>query len=343
MQNPCYHSLVKLLLSQKRYMDALYLQLSVDLAKDLQKYKSKSGQGPWIRNSQFEKKVDKILIDFNSNLEKHINLQKETSWNLANDCNDTLIETYSSGIQIPDEKYKEYLFRDSSVLQSFLKRKDYGMGLSDRVWNITKQSKEQLELVLQSGVLEGRPAREMARDLKQFLNEPDRRYRRIRNKHGKLVYTNPAKEYKPGRGIYRSSFKNALRLSKNETNIAYKASDYERRQNLDFITGVLVNLSPAHPKIDICDHLTGRYPKGFKFYGWHTGCICYQTAILLPKKDFVNYLNTGRVDGRRVVKGIPRHAQNHINEISDQIKGWKNAPYFIRDNFTPTANGYKLN
>lgn len=98
-----------------------------------------------------------------------------------------------------------------------------------------------------------------------------------------------------------------------------------------------------HPKIDICNHLRGKYPKDFKFYGWHTGCICYQTSILLPKEEFVKYLNTGQVDGRRITKNIPRRSQSHINEILDQIKGWKSAPYFIRDNFKPTKNGYSLN
>lgn len=323
-------------------MDALYLQLSIDLAKDLQKYRVKSGQGPWVRNSQFEKKVDKIILNFNSNLEKHIKSQQIKSWSLADDCNDSLIESYTSGLQIPEEKYKEYLFRNTGVMNSFLTRKDNGIDLSSRVWNVSAQTKEHLGNVLESGIFEGRPARELAKDLQKYLKEPDRRYRRLRNKEGKLIYTEPALDYKPGRGVYRSSYKNALRLAKNETNIAYKASDFERRQIMDFVTGVMVNLSPAHPRLDICDHLHGRYPKDFKFYGWHTGCICYQTAILLPKKEFVKYLNTGRIDKRRVVKGIPRKAQNHINEISDRIKGWKNEPYFIRDNFKATSKGYEL-
>ena len=30
---------------------------------------------------------------------------------------------------------------------------------------------------------------------------------------------------------------------------------------------------------DICDELQGRYPKDFKFTGWHPHCRCYATTI----------------------------------------------------------------
>lgn len=122
----------------------------------------------------------------------------------------------------------------------------------------------------------------------------------------------------------------------------FRDSDHERMQQLDFVVGINVNLSSQHPRYDICDHLQGAYPKGFKFYGWHTGCLCFKTTRLLPKKEFIQYLNGGAIKQSRLIKGIPNEATKHINEISDRIKGWKNEPYFIRDNFNPTVKGYKL-
>ncbi|GGE14040.1 MULTISPECIES: hypothetical protein [Sphingobacterium] len=67
------------------------------------------------------------------------------------------------------------------------------------------------------GIKEGRSAAQMARDHKQYLAEPDRLFRRIRNFDGKLVLSKAAMEYNPGQVVYRSSYKNAMRLARAET------------------------------------------------------------------------------------------------------------------------------
>lgn len=43
--------------------------------------------------------------------------------------------------------------------------------------------------------------------------------------------------------------------------------------------GVLVELNPAHPKVDMCDELAGLYPIDFVFYGWHPSCMCIATPV----------------------------------------------------------------
>ena len=75
-----------------------------------------------------------------------------------------------------------------------------------------------------------------------------------------------------------------------EINIAYRTADHERWQQLDFIVGIEVRLSnnhtclgkdgKPHPFYDICDELKGKYPKDFKFTGWHPHCRCIATTIL---------------------------------------------------------------
>ena len=104
----------------------------------------------------------------------------------------------------------------------------------------------QIEMTLSSGITVGRPANVMAKDLKDALIEPNRIFRRIR-KDGELVLSRMAKKYHPGQGVYRSSFKNARRLAANETNMAYRTSDFTRRKQLPFVTGITVHLSPQHP------------------------------------------------------------------------------------------------
>ena len=163
-----------------------------------------------------------------------------------------------------------------------------------------------------------------------------------------------AKAYHPGRGVYRSSYKNARRLAATETNIAYRTADHLRWQQLDFVVGIRVVLSNNHtlngkPFHDICDDLSapvgstatkgrGCYPKDFKFTGWHPLCRCHAESILKTEEEFVE-------DTERILQGEEPTA-NSVNTVSDvpqQFKNWlrdnreridraKSLPYFIRDN-----------
>lgn len=81
---------------------------------------------------------------------------------------------------------------------------------------------------LDLGIGSGKAAPKLARELKQYLQNPDKLFRRIRDKHGMLQLSKRAAAYHPGRGVYRSSYKNARRLAATETNIAYRTADYER-------------------------------------------------------------------------------------------------------------------
>jgi len=89
------------------------------------------------------------------------------------------------------------------------------------------------------------------------LTEPHKLFRRVRVE-GKLVLSKAAKAYPPGSGVYRSSYKNALRLSANETNLAYRLSDFTRRQQMPFVTGIEVHLSASHEIMDMC-FISGQY------------------------------------------------------------------------------------
>ena len=99
---------------------------------------------------------------------------------------------------------------------------------------------DNLEYYLSSGLSSGRPAALIGQDIRQLLNEPNRRFRRVRDANGKLVPSQPMKDYHPGQGVYRSSYKNALRLAVTKTNKAFRTADYERWQNMDFVTGIEV-------------------------------------------------------------------------------------------------------
>lgn len=269
-----------------------------------------------------------------------------------------------------NDHLKKYFNNNDQALKAFLTRKEGGLKLSDRVWNYTSQFKSEIEMALDSGIRTGQPAAEMARELRQFLKEPDRVYRRFRmnlrdadgndvldsegNKiHIKQLrrrYIDPAtgKEtwkvetppYKPGRGVYRSSVKNAQRLARTETNMAYRTADHMRMQQFDFIVGQEISLSKSHVVYDICDILQGKYPKEFKYKGWHPHCMCIQTFILKTPEELkaeTNQILNGEPtypQSVNQVKTTPPGFNNWIEEHKDRIASGKNAvPYFVTDNF----------
>lgn len=223
-------------------------------------------------------------------------------WKLANDKYDALIGTMVAGdlMERWDEQTRlRTMSRNLEALDAFIARKEGGLNLSQRVWQYSGQMRDAMEATLQLGISEGESAAEIARDLKQYLNYPDKLFRRVRDAEtGELKLSKPASLFHPGQGVYRSSYKNALRLALNETNIAYRKADSVRRVGLYFVVGIEVHLSNNHNSkgvpegefYDICDILKGKYPPDFEFVGWHTQCYSDDSEVLtgrgwLPFKD----------------------------------------------------------
>ena len=193
-------------------------------------------------------------------------------WDLANEKNDELTERLLGPHKetMPKEVLERYYKNNNDAREQFIRRKEEvrgeteGLNLSDRVWRYTDQFKQEIELGLDLGLGEGRSADQISRDLRGYLREPNKLFRRVRDKHGNLVLSKAAKAYHPGRGVYRSSYKNARRLAATETNIAYRSADHIRWNQLDFVVGIRINLSKNHtingvPFTDICDDLQGLY------------------------------------------------------------------------------------
>ena len=217
------------------------------------------------------------------------------------------------------------------ALHSFINRKHNSKSLSDNIWKVSKRYRNELEANLLIGISEGKSASGIAEQIQKYLVQPDNLFRRIRNAEGDLRLSNAAKLLKPGQGAYRSSYKNALRVARTETNAAYRTADQERWKTQDFILGYEVNLSAQHPVWDICDELKGRYPKDFLFTGWHPNCFCNVTAIRMQKSDFVSYLHGDRVNVQPI-RNMPGNFKKWWSDNSTKIGKMKNKPYFILDN-----------
>lgn len=309
-------------------------------------------------------RVEKLLQKLQNGLSSIILNGIKSEWTLANNKNSELArQVFGDNVgKLTQEQYRRYFSTNDSAREAFEKRKVNGLNLSDRVWRYTDQFKAEIELGLDVGIRNGLSADELSRDLRNYLQHPDKLFRRVRDEHGELQLSKHAAAFHPGRGVYRSSYKNARRLAATETNMAYMTADYERWQQLDFIVGIRIELSNNHtlngqPFTDICDRLSaplgskntsgkGCYPKDFKFTGWHPLCRCHVVSILKTDEEIAE-------DTRRILDGEPLDGKsvNRVDDVPQEFKQWLkdneerakrsySVPYFIKDNPKYLPKGY---
>lgn len=290
--------------------------------------------------------MQEVTVQLADRLTTTIETGSKKQWLFACKKNDGFIASIFNTTKLSKARLNKMQDRNLDALQAFQGRKVEGLNLSERVWKYVGQYREQMETALDAGLGEGRSAQQLARDVKQNLKDPNRLFRRVRDKRGNLVLSKAARAFHPGRGVYRSSVKNAQRLTRSEINMAYRESDWQRWQSLDFVVGYEIVRSNHEPlcDCDICARLVGRYPKTFKFIGWHPQCMCYAIPILMDEETFDdNELG----DLKAALRGTTykhRQAANTVTDVPDSFKewvkdhikaqkGWSSTPYFIRDNF----------
>lgn len=331
----------------------------------LKKYRNNNSLDIWYGNSHLKKQIEDILNEYSNRVFKLTEANIKGIWELSEKKNDIITSNMMVGvagttiyanklyryfnriipqslrpnlkIKIKKSTIKEVTNapRNVEALNTFLNRKVDGLQLSERVWKLTDSTvKPLIESYLSEGIKSGASAADISRDIRKYLNSPDSLFRRVRDTKGKLKLSKAAKDYTPGQGVYRSAYKNAMRLAKEEVNQAYRAADHERWKQMDIINGIKISPSESHftrmPGGDICDELAGEYPKDFMFPGWHVGCLCYATAITLPKEQFIKRLQGEDVEMKPVQ--IPEKFTSYVESHKEQIEGWKSKPYWYSRN-----------
>ena len=291
--------------------------------------------------------IDGIFEEFRQSVEVTITKGLEWEDNLSASKTTDLASRY--GVAVAQQR--------SQAVAGFAKRKVGGLDLSERVWNITDTFEQEVETAMDIALRDGTPANRLATDLKQYLKHPDKLFRRVRDEHGQLQLSKRAKEFHPGQGVYRSSYKNARRLAVTETNMAYHKADNERWRQLDFVLGYEVQVSGTNPNVcPLCVELAGKYPKEFEFVGWHPHCRCHAVPIMEDIDSFQArqeaLLRGERIPATGQVTEPPKNFTDHLKDNSDRITRSSKAgtlPYFVRDNYkvgkdgtlTPTFNAPK--
>ena len=302
-------------------------------------------------------------------------------WENANKSCDVLITSIFGKKVKEDNHYARYFARNKESVDAFFKRKsEYGgLNLSQRVWKYVGDFKTEMEMALSVAMGEGKSAATISREVRKYLQRPDMMFRRFRVKTGEqdifdadgnVVGKEPVygrvwkrkvvdavtgnvswqtvnlKDYSFGRGVYRSSHKNAMRLARTETNMAYRTADQERWRQLDFVIGYRVVLSDNHPEPDICNDLSakrgekgsrGVYPKDFVFKGWHPQCRCYVVPILADEKEFDKIqeaiLNDEPIpESKGVIREPNKYFQDWWKSNKSRVAEAQSLPYWVKDN-----------
>ena len=346
---------------------AIYLEAMGEIINLVKGTELEDGKPFSFSEYGYSEEVTPILRNMYSRTYQVIRGGVQKEWLQSNEHNDELVKSVFGEHSIEDRHFARYFLRNKEAMDAFFARKtgEEGLNLSQKVWKYNGMFKEELENTLDLAIGEGTPANRLATKIKGYLQEPDKFYRRFRVKIGEDENGNPIygriwkrriwdkesesykwvnddpKKYHPGQGVYRSSYRNAQRLARTETNIAYRDADFTRWQQLDFVVGVEIKLSNNHPVLDICDDLKGVYPKGFKWVGWHPNCRCYMVPVLAKEEELDQMLDKilNGEDPRSVVtdspKDLPEQFQTWVKDNEEryakaEAKG--TLPYFIKDN-----------
>ncbi|RHR75551.1 hypothetical protein DWW69_09685 [Bacteroides sp. AF16-49] len=330
---------IQKVLAQQNTVANIFNRFILSITPFLQQWADRSSDNVWLRNQVVEKCVDRELDNLQSLLLANISAFNIDAWKRSEMKNEDFITEYIKGMAIDSVRKQGMFATNKDALLQLRKGFDArGNNLSPMVWNLADQTKMQLEFYLQTGLSVGRSATQIGQDLRQILNEPDRRFRRIRDKDGKLVMSQPMKDYHPGQGTYRSSKMNALRLTATSTNMAYRTADYERWSQQDFVIGIAIQRSANNKgPCKICDAMCGEYPKTFKFTGFHPFCICFATPKVLDPDEFADFLLNETIPQDKIITDIPPAAREFIDNNQAELQ----SAFWYQDNFIKERNSRK--
>ena len=321
-----------------------------------------------------QKEVEVLLRRLHSAVTMAIQQGVKLEWDAANQECDKLVQSVFGKKVLESPEFSAWMGRNTAARDAFLSRSEHGLNLSDRIWKSVRQLRDEMEVAMTVSIGEGESSSSMSRKVRQYLNNPDDMFRRFRYKKGEkdvvdpetgeitgkeIIYGKKWKKrikdevtgkykwidydrdsYKTGAGVYKSSARNAMRVARTETNIAYRRADNARWKDMDFVLGQRIQLSKNHPKKDICDKLQGDYPKDFIFDGWHPQCFCFATPILMDESEMAKvteaFLKGEKYTPRgKQITDYPAAFKDWVRDHAEDIAASRERgtePYFIRNN-----------
>lgn len=207
--------------------------------------------------------MESELRDYRKNLMAQIKLGIDDSSYLGMKAT---LGSVAHTVNITSDKWQNLVTGVKKSIFNKVSPKD-GLTLSDRVWKVTDDNVYQLKKIITSDILQGRSAGGISRDIRGYLRQPET----LRGEAKDLL--------QPGQGVYKSAYKNALRVARTESADAYASAQTKIAQQFGY--KVQVNLSKSHPEEDICDDYDGEiFDPNENPLPIHPNCLCFYTTVL---------------------------------------------------------------
>jgi hypothetical protein len=330
-------------LKNQMQFSAKYRQLFDKVAMDISTL-ANNPMAKFTKDFNFHRVIDqKIAIIMTAFHDKALELTENEirkSWDFSTAKNDKIINDYLGTLTaVKGASLASYFLPNISALEAFIAR-DHGTGtLSDNIWKVAGELRAEMEIHLGIGLTNGDSAQVISRRIRQYLQNPEVLFRRVRDANGKLVASKKMIEYrdknKLTQGTYTSAYKNAMRLARSTTNQAYLLADHIRWMQLVMVIGVKISLSDQHPDYkqpEICEICEGIYPKDYVWTGWHVCCLCFAVPVLMDKADFLKQMDGNEPLKAKQITKYPVGFQNYVKDNHERLSKYKSVPYFISDN-----------
>lgn len=171
--------------------------------------------------------------------------------------------------------------------------KEYrGAVFSDRIWDMQKYTQQTLANTVTKGIVEGKSAKNLAKELEAFLKMTDDEYRALQ-RSWREVHDEAWKVDWKTRGRLKY---NTMRLARTELNHAFHEASIQAAYKAPWVRCVKWNLSASHPKYDICDEWAtdNKYDLGKGCYPPmeapidHPNGFCFVTDETVSNEELAN-------------------------------------------------------
>lgn len=142
-------------------------------------------------------------------------------------------------------------------------------GVSNRVWDLRDQNFMTIKRLVVGGISRGDSAAQLSRIIRGLLVQPQ------------TLRGEAFDDAAPGVGVYRSAYKNAMRLTRTESNRAYVGADAAFADEKGW--KLVYQVSSGQREFDSCDFYNGKVMTPEEFmdtYPQHPQCICYSTIAV---------------------------------------------------------------
>lgn len=157
---------------------------------------------------------------------------------------------------------------NGQAMDALMRTQYGGITFSRRVWDITWPVERQIRNQINLAVLTGTSANKVSRRIRSYLGLPE-------------TFRGMAfKEFHPGAGVYKSAYKNALRLSGTEINRGFSEGAIRYGKMKSWITGWTWRTGSGAPCPDCSDNEGQFYPKDNPpNIPLHPHCFCYPEIV----------------------------------------------------------------